>query len=88
MVATLTGHEGSVETLSFSGNGYYLATGSKDGTVKLWDLRKPLNIQTLEPQSLFRAQKHVRLQVGSAVNAVAFDATGLAPAWRLPEHMP
>lgn len=53
MVATLTGHEGSVETLSFSGNGYYLATGSKDGTVKLWDLRKPLNIQTLEPQSLF-----------------------------------
>ena len=46
VVATLTGHEGSVEALSFSGNGYYLATGSKDGTVKLWDLRKPLNIQT------------------------------------------
>eukprot|EP00913_Durusdinium_trenchii_P023738 g22295.t2 len=62
VVATLTGHQGSVEALSFSGNGYYLATGSKDGTVKLWDLRKPLNIQTL--------------QLESPVNTVAFDTTG------------
>ena len=57
-----------LQTLSFSGNGYYLASGSDDGVVKcgswhslpagqhsrrglscrLWDLRKPLNIQTLK----------------------------------------
>ncbi|CAE7874804.1 PRPF19, partial [Symbiodinium sp. KB8] len=62
VVANLTGHEDAVKTLSFSGNGYHLATGSEDGTVKLWDLRKPLNIQTL--------------QLSAPVNSVAFDSTG------------
>merc|ERR1712151_149884 len=62
-VATLTGHEGEVEALSFSENGYYLATASRDGTVKLWDLRKPLNIQTLKVSD-------------GPVNSVSFDSTG------------
>merc|ERR1719210_3300654 len=63
-VATLTGHEGEIQALSFSENGYYLATASQDGTVKLWDLRKPLNIQTL------------KVTEEGAVNAVRFDSTG------------
>merc|ERR1712100_671843 len=62
-VATLTGHEGEVEALSFSENGYYLSTASRDGSVKLWDLRKPLCIQTLQVSD-------------GPVNAVRFDQTG------------
>merc|ERR1711904_194146 len=49
-VASLSGHTGEVTSLSFSNNGYYLASASKDGSVKLWDLRKPLCIQTSQVQ--------------------------------------
>jgi pre-mRNA-processing factor 19 len=41
---------------------YYMASGSEDGTVKLWDLRKLKNIQTLE--------------IGEPVQVVAFDFSG------------
>ena len=44
--ATFEGHTGPITALSFSENGYYLATGSADSTVRLWDLRK------LRPPSL------------------------------------
>ena len=33
--------------LSFSENGYYLATAADDACVKLWDLRKLKNFKTL-----------------------------------------
>lgn len=39
-VASFEGHTGVVNCLAFSENGYYLATGSEDATVKIWDLRK------------------------------------------------
>jgi WD40 repeat protein len=45
--ATLAGHKGAVHSLSFSENGYYLATAADDG-VKLWDLRKLKNFKTLD----------------------------------------
>ena len=37
--ATFEGHQGRVAALSFSENGYFLATAASDG-VKVWDLRK------------------------------------------------
>ena len=49
-VATLAGHKGAVHSLSFSENGYYLATAADDG-VKLWDLRKLKNFKTLDAVS-------------------------------------
>jgi pre-mRNA-processing factor 19 len=39
-VATFKGHNGAVTGLSFSENGFYLASGDSAGAVKLWDLRK------------------------------------------------
>lgn len=39
---------GAVTSISFSENGYYLATASGD-SLKLWDLRKLKNIRTIVP---------------------------------------
>ena len=41
VAAELSGHNGSVTSMDFSENGYYLATASLGhGGVKVWDLRK------------------------------------------------
>lgn len=64
VVATLPGHEGEITSISFSENGYYLASGSKDGCCKLWDVRKPVNFQTIEVPGK------------AAVNACSFDLSG------------
>ncbi|KAH0641257.1 hypothetical protein KY285_037843 [Solanum tuberosum] len=47
-VAKFDGHVGSVTAISFSENGYFLATAAHDG-VKLWDLRKLKNFRTFAP---------------------------------------
>ncbi|XP_022849572.1 pre-mRNA-processing factor 19-like [Olea europaea var. sylvestris] len=47
-VARFDGHVGAVTAISFSENGYFLATAAQDG-VKLWDLRKLKNFRTFTP---------------------------------------
>lgn len=47
-VAKFEGHSGAICGMSFSENGYYLATCAADG-VKLWDLRKLKNFKTIIP---------------------------------------
>ena len=59
---TLEGHTGAVTSLHFSENGYSMASGSADGTVRLWDLRKLVCVKTLA--------------VGSPVRSVRFDHSG------------
>lgn len=64
-VAGFECHKSEVTGISFSENGYYLATCSKnENIVKIWDLRKPKNIKTLE-----FAEKDV-------INNVEFDFSG------------
>ena len=63
--ASLTGHAGTIHSLSFSENGYYLASAASDG-VKIWDLRKLKSIQSLTP---FGEDK--------GATAVSFDTSGL-----------
>ncbi|TYH86249.1 hypothetical protein ES332_D01G028600v1 [Gossypium tomentosum] len=46
-VANFDGHIGSITAISFSENGYFLATAAHDG-VKLWDLRKLKNFRSFE----------------------------------------
>ncbi|XVE65769.1 hypothetical protein DITRI_Ditri08aG0026200 [Diplodiscus trichospermus] len=46
-VANFDGHTGAVTAISFSENGYFLATAAHDG-VKLWDLRKLKNFRSFE----------------------------------------
>ena len=50
--------------MSFSENGYYLATAADDGVIKLWDLRKLKNFKTIE------------LESGYQVKDVSFDRSG------------
>lgn len=47
LVFFFTGHSGPITAISFSENGYYLATSADDCCVKLWDLRKLKNFKTL-----------------------------------------
>nr|CAB3467377.1 unnamed protein product [Digitaria exilis]CAB3469895.1 unnamed protein product [Digitaria exilis] len=58
------GHVGPVTAMSFSENGYLLATAAHDG-VRLWDVRKLTNLRTISPYDS-----------GTATNTVEFDPSG------------
>lgn len=64
-VASFDGHTGSISSISFSENGYYMASAASDG-VKIWDLRKLKSIQSLNP-----------FGDGIGATSVAFDTSGL-----------
>ena len=55
--AKFTGHTAPITDMSFSENGYYLATSAADG-VKLWDLRKLKNVKTLTPYDSAYSFRH------------------------------
>lgn len=42
--------------MSFSENGYYLATAAEDFCVKLWDLRKLKNFKTLQLNDSYKVK--------------------------------
>ncbi|WVY96673.1 hypothetical protein V8G54_028824 [Vigna mungo] len=63
-VARFDGHAGPVTAISFSENGYFLATAAHDG-VKLWDLRKLKNFRNFAPYDS-----------ETPTNSVEFDHSG------------
>ncbi|XP_047953847.1 pre-mRNA-processing factor 19-like [Salvia hispanica] len=48
IIRFLKGHKGAVTAISFSENGYFLATAAHDG-VRLWDMRLSTNFRTFSP---------------------------------------
>ncbi|CAG9479273.1 pre-mRNA-processing factor 19, putative [Plasmodium vivax] len=78
--ASLSGHTSHVSYISFSENGYYLASCSKDKTVKLWDLRKAQCFQTIDVEELPRSicfdfsGKYLSLAAGNDVHVFNFEA--------------
>ena len=65
-VAVMAEHSAQINSLSFSENGYLVASGSADGTVKIWDLRKLKCTATIESMK----------DTGS-INCVSFEYSGL-----------
>ncbi len=63
LINTLSGHKGSVTSVSFDREGL-LASGSNDTTIKLWNTKTGECLRTLTGH-------------GSFVNSVSFDAEGL-----------
>ena len=55
----MQGHKGSVTSLCFSENGFYMSTTSADHAegVKIWDLRKLQNVHTIDLGPLTSGQK-------------------------------
>lgn len=47
LLGCLTGHTGLVQAVAFSPDGQILATGSGDGTIRLWTLNKDQAIQRI-----------------------------------------
>ncbi|KRX99226.1 Pre-mRNA-processing factor 19 [Trichinella pseudospiralis] len=64
-VANFPGHAGAVRALSFSENGYYLASVADDSMIKLWDLRKLKNFKTITLDDSFQPQDVCFDQSGS-----------------------
>jgi len=63
-VATFKAHVGSITGLSFSQNGFYLASSDENGTVKMWDLRKLENFYTIQEKDM------------STISNISFDRSG------------
>lgn len=59
----LSGHHSAVSDIAFSSDGRWLASGSTDGTVRLWDLTSELPIQS----------KHVLSNLSEKVNCVSIS---------------
>lgn len=68
-LGVLLGHEGPIQSLRFSGNGLRLASGSADGSARVWDLNDPKFPQ------LVRFDEHE-----GPVTAVALSADGMVAA--------
>ena len=50
-IFTLSGHLGSVESVCFSPDGKFIASGSNDNTIKIWNLKEQKEMFTLSGHS-------------------------------------
>jgi WD40 repeat protein/serine/threonine protein kinase len=74
-IATLGKHDGDVRTVRFSPDGKLLASGQKNGIVKLWDWRARQQLGTLQDVSI-RSGKEEPRWFGSWASGLVFSRDG------------
>ncbi|THU69202.1 hypothetical protein C4D60_Mb08t11920 [Musa balbisiana] len=92
-VAKFDGHVGSVTAMSFSENGYFLATAAMDG-VKLWDLRKLRNFRSFAPYDPETPTNYVEFDFSGSYLAIAgsdvrvYQVANVKLEWNLIKILP
>lgn len=66
-------HTGAIKAVSFSENGYYLATAAEDSCIKLWDLRKLRNFKTVKLDDKYEVRDLCFDQSGSYLAIAGTD---------------
>lgn len=92
-VAQFEGHSGPVTDVSFSENGFFLATAAHDG-VKLWDLRKLRNFRSFTPYDSNTPTNTVEFDYSGNYLAIAgsdirvYHVTGVKQDWNTIKVLP
>ncbi|AEE27707.1 MOS4-associated complex 3A [Arabidopsis thaliana] len=88
-VAKFGGHNGEITSISFSENGYFLATAALDG-VRLWDLRKLKNFRTFDfPDANSVEFDHSGSYLGIAASDIrVFQAASVKAEWNPIKTLP
>lgn len=71
---TLEGHYNSVLSATYSPDGKYIASGSKDRTIKIWELKKGNCLQTLKDHEDFSIFASFNPN-GEEIISTSFDQT-------------
>lgn len=79
------GHTAPISTISFSGGGQFLVSGSQDQSAKIWDLKSGVNIRSLKApgtiHSIFLESDGQHIQLASTSNNTIWNiATGVSKA--------
>lgn len=61
--------------VSFSPNGYHLATGGEDNTCRIWDLRKKKSLYTIPAHSNLISEVKFEAQEGYFLVTASYDMT-------------
>lgn len=69
--------------VSFSPNGYHLATGGEDNTCRIWDLRKRRTLYTIPAHSNLISQVKFEPQEGYFLVTASYDMTAKVNLWFL-----
>lgn len=92
-VAKFDGHAGTVTAMSFSENGYFLATAALDG-VRLWDLRKLKNFRSFAPYDPDTPTNYVEFDFSGSYLGIAgsdiriYQVANVKAEWNLIKTFP
>lgn len=70
--------------ISFSPNGYHIATGSEDNTCRIWDLRKRKSMQIIPAHSHLVSQVKYEPQEGYFLATASYDTTAKVKLFLIP----